>query len=79
MGEQQDPVAIIKALQSARALEGEVSQLRGALNARPAAGPCDPASREEIIRLLSKVILFRLSLADTKTDHNNSDNNRGKS
>lgn len=58
----------IKALQGVRALQGEVSLLKR-----------DPASRDEIIRLLSKVILFRLSLADTKTDKTNSDNNRGKS
>jgi hypothetical protein len=78
VGEHQDPQAAWKALEGARALQGEVSQLRGTLGPQPAVGGRDLASKEEIIRLLSKVILFRLSLADTDIDKTKDENNRGK-
>ncbi len=77
MGEHQDPQAALKALHGARALQSEVTLLRGTLGPKPAAGR-DLASKEEIIRLLSKVILFRLSLADTDIKNTNDENNRGK-
>ncbi len=78
LGEYQDPQVAIKALQSARALQSEVRLLRGALDARPAVDGRDLASREEIVRLLSKVILFRLALADTDIHKTNDENIRGK-
>ncbi len=78
MGEHPDPQAALKALQGARALQGEVTLLRGTLGPRSATGGRDLAAKEEIIRLLSKVILFRLSLADTDIDQTNDENNRGK-
>jgi hypothetical protein len=51
--------------------------LRGTLGPKPAVGGRDLASKEEIIRLLSKVILFRLSLTDTDIHKTNDENNRG--
>ncbi len=68
LGQYQDPQAALRALQGARALQGEVTLLRGR----------NPASKEEIVRLLSKVILFRLALADTDIDITENDKNRGK-
>jgi hypothetical protein len=77
LGEHQDPQAALKALQGARALQSEVTLLRGTLGPKPAVGGRDLASKEEIIRLLSKVILFRLSLTDTDIHKTNDENNRG--
>ncbi len=56
------PQVALRALQGARELESEVTLLRGVLDAMPAAARRDPASKQEIVRLLSKVILFRLAL-----------------
>ena len=78
MGEHQGPQAALKSLQGARALQSEVTLLRGTLGPAVAVGGRDIASKEQIIRLLSKVILFRLSLADTDFDKTNDENSRGK-
>lgn len=62
LGSLQVPQVALRALRGARELESEVTLLRGVLDAMPAAARRDPASKEEIVRLLSKVILFRLAL-----------------
>ncbi|MES2148781.1 MAG: hypothetical protein V4508_03215 [Pseudomonadota bacterium] len=56
--------AALRALQGARELEGEVMRLRLALADMPASARQDPAWREQLACLLSKVVLFRVALAD---------------
>ena len=62
LGDLQIPQVALRALAGARELESEVTLLRGVLDAMPVAARRDPASKAEIVRLLSKVILFRLAL-----------------
>jgi len=47
----------------ARDIEREVMTLRGLLAAGSANAGCDQHLKEEIVRLLSKVIMFRVGLA----------------
>jgi hypothetical protein len=67
LGELQVPQVALRALQGARELECEATLLRSVIDAMPPAVRRDPASKEEIVRLLSKVILFRLALTDSKS------------
>jgi cytochrome P450 len=54
-----------RAVQGARQLEREVMRLGVALAASSGAGARTPAAQEELVRLLSKVVLFRVALAAT--------------
>jgi hypothetical protein len=54
-----------RAVQGARQLEREVMRLGVALAASSDAGARTPAAQEELVRLLSKVVLFRVALAAT--------------
>lgn len=56
--------AALQAVQRVRDLECAVRKLRKELDGMSAEAARQPARREEIVRLLSEVALFRLALAD---------------
>jgi hypothetical protein len=57
-------VTALRAARNARQFERKVTLLRNMLAAMPEAVRSDPVWTNEIARLLSKVILFRVALAD---------------
>jgi hypothetical protein len=58
--------AALQAVQRMHRLEGAANLLQERLAAMPAENARSPARREEIVRLLSQVALFRLALKDDK-------------
>lgn len=64
LAQRETPQAVLCALRRVHELEREVMQLRGAMTNLSAQGRQDTAWQNQVANLLSRIILFRVALAD---------------